>query len=116
MFSAIGNKHGLVPKAFMPETESSGNTDRMNAALRALLRQGAKSVREAARQGTDAARAEKADILGVVYRVLCIHLGTPPERFDWQRPDKDREFHAAGLLPPSGSPARCVDVRPQQYL
>src|SRR5215472_841480 len=84
MFIAIVNKHGLVPKAFMPETQSSGNTDRMNTALRALLRQGAKSLREAARQGADAARAEKADILRVVFRVLCIHLGTPPEQFDWQ--------------------------------
>src|SRR5215471_3609867 len=100
MFAAIVNKHGLVPKAFMPETQSSGDTGRMNWALRALLRQGAKSLREAARQGTDAARAEKADILGVVYRVLCIHLGTPPERFEWQWTDKDRQFHRDGVLTP----------------
>ena len=63
MFVAIVNKHGLVPKAFMPETQSSSNTGRMNSVLRNLLRQGAKSVREASAQGPDAARAEKADIL-----------------------------------------------------
>src|SRR5215467_11391952 len=63
MFVAIVNKHGLVPKPFMPETHSSAGTGRMNSVLRGLLRQGAKSVREAAAHGADAARAEKAEIL-----------------------------------------------------
>src|SRR5262252_7340603 len=48
MFVAIVKKHGLVPKSFMPETNSSSNTGRMNSVLRNLLRQGAKSVRAAA--------------------------------------------------------------------
>ncbi|HTT52156.1 MAG TPA: C1 family peptidase, partial [Streptosporangiaceae bacterium] len=74
MFLAIINKHGLVPKAVMPETQSSSSTGRMNSVLRNLLHQGAKSVREAYRRGADAARAEKADVLRVIYRVLCIHL------------------------------------------
>ena len=116
MFIAIVNKHGLVPKAFMPETQSSGDTGRMNWALRALLRQGAKSLREAARQGTDAARAEKADILSVVYRVLCIHLGTPPERFEWQWTDKDRQFHRDGVLTPREFAARYVDLPVDEYV
>jgi bleomycin hydrolase len=116
MFIAIVNKHGLVPKAFMPETQSSGDTGRMNAALRGLLRQGAKSLREAARQGTDAARAEKADILRVIFRVLCIHLGTPPERFEWQWTDKDREFHRDGVLTPQEFAARYVDLPVDEYV
>ena len=116
MFIALVDKHGLVPKAFMPETQSSGDTGRMNAALRALLRQGAKSVREAAEHGTDAARAEKAEILRVVYRVLCIHLGTPPEEFDWQWTDKDREFHRDGVLTPREFAARYVDLPVDEYV
>src|SRR5215472_4789720 len=47
MFVAIVSKHGLVPKAFMPETQSSSDTGRMNSVLRSLLRQGVKTVREA---------------------------------------------------------------------
>ena len=116
MFIALVNKHGLVPKAFMPETQSSGDTGRMNAALRALLRQGAKSLREAARQGTDAARTEKADILRVIYRVLCIHLGTPPDRFEWQWTDKDREFHRDGVLTPREFADRYVDLPVDEYV
>jgi len=116
MFVAIVNKHGLAPKAFMPETQSSGDTGRMNSALRGLLRQGAKSVRAAAAQGVDAARAEKADILRVVYRVLCIHLGTPPEQFDWQWTDKDREFHRDGVLRPREFAAKYVELPVDDYV
>ncbi len=116
MFVAIVNKHGLVPKPVMPETYSSANTARMNSVLRNLLRQGAKSVREAAARGLDAARAEKADILRVIYRVLCIHLGTPPDSFDWQWTDKDREFHRDGVLTPKEFAAKYVAVPIDDYV
>jgi len=116
MFVAIVNKHGLVPKAFMPETHSSSNTGRMNSVLRNLLRQGAKAVREASGRGIDEARAEKAEILRVVYRVLCVHLGTPPERFDWQWTDKDRVFHRDGLLTPLEFASRYVDLPLDDYV
>src|SRR5580658_3574383 len=108
MFVAIVRKHGLVPKAFMPETQSSSSTGRMNSVLRNLLHQGAKSLREATAQGPDAARAVKSDILDVVYRVLCIHLGTPPEQIDWQWTDKDKEFHRDGVLTPQEFAAKYV--------
>jgi bleomycin hydrolase len=116
MFVAIVNKHGLVPKAFMPETQSSSDTGAMNSILRNLLRQGAKSVREAAAEGTEAARAAKAEVLRVTYRVLCIHLGTPPERLDWQWADKDREFHRDGMLTPREFAARYVDLPIDDYV
>jgi bleomycin hydrolase len=116
MFVAIVGKHGLVPKAFMPETQSSSNTGAMNSILRNLLRQGAKSVREAAAGGTEAARAARAEALRVIYRVLCIHLGTPPERFDWQWTDKDREFHRDGMLTPREFAARYVDLPIGDYV
>ncbi|HUJ04886.1 MAG TPA: C1 family peptidase [Streptosporangiaceae bacterium] len=116
MFVALVDKHGLVPKSFMPETNSSGDTGRMNTALRSLLRQGAKSVRQAYAHGEDAAREEKADILRVVFRVLCIHLGTPPERFEWQWTDRDREFHRDGVLTPQEFAARYVDLPIDDYV
>jgi bleomycin hydrolase len=116
MFVAIVNKHGLVPKAFMPETQSSSDTGRMNSVLRSLLRHGAKSVREAYGRGIDAAREEKAEILRLVYRVLCIHLGTPPERFDWQWTDKDRQFHRDGVVTPQEFAAKYVDLPINDYV
>ena len=116
MFVAIVRKHGLVPKAFMPETQSSSDTGRMNSALRRLLRQGAKSVRAACARGAEAARAEKADVLRVIYRALCIHLGTPPDQIDWQWTDKDREFHRDGVLTPQEFAARYVDLPIDDYV
>ncbi len=116
MFVAIVSKHGLVPKAVMPETHSSASTGRMNSVLRSLLRQGAKSVRAAAARGAAAARAEKADLLRVIYRVLCIHLGTPPDRFDWQWTDKDRGFHRDGLLTPREFAAKYVELPIDDYV
>jgi bleomycin hydrolase len=116
MFVAIVQKHGLVPKSFMPETHSSASTGQMNAVLRNLLRQGAKSLRAAAASSLDEAHAQKAEILKVIYRVLCIHLGTPPERFDWQWTDKDREFHRDGELTPREFVARYVDLPLADYV
>jgi bleomycin hydrolase len=101
----------------MPETKSSRDTGPMNSILRNLLRQGAKSVREAAATGgTEAARAAKAGVLQVIYRVLCIHLGTPPERFDWQWTDKDREFHRDGVLTPLQFAEKYVDLPLGEYV
>ena len=110
MFVALVAKHGLVPKGYMPETQSSSNTGRMNWVLRCQLRQGARTVRAATAEGLEAARAAKAEIMQDVYRILCIHLGTPPERFDWQWTDKDREFHRDGDLTPQEFAAKYVDL------
>jgi bleomycin hydrolase len=117
MFAAIVDKHGLVPKAAMPETQSSSNTARMNSVLQYLLRQGARTVRAAATaDGLEAARAEKAEVLRVVHRALCIHLGTPPERFDWQWIDKDKKFHRDGVLTPQEFAAKYVDLPLDDYV
>ena len=116
MFAALVAKHGLVPKGYMPETQSSSNTGRMNSILRYQLRQGARTVRAAAAGGLEAARAAKAEVMEVVYRVLCIHLGTPPERFDWQWTDKDKKFHRDGALTPQEFAAKYVDLPVSDYV
>lgn len=116
MFVAIVKKYGVVPKPFMPETQSSSDTARMNSILRSVLRQGASSLREAARQGTDEARAEKMDVLRIVYRVLAIHLGNPPEEFLWQWTDDEKKFHRAGLMTPQEFLATYVDLPLGDYV
>jgi bleomycin hydrolase len=116
MFAALVAKHGLVPKGYMPETQSSSNTARMNSILQYQLRQGARAVRAAAAESLDAARAVKADIMRVIYRVLAIHLGTPPESFDWQWTDKDKQFHRDGVLTPQEFAARYVELPVADYV
>ena len=116
MFAAVVAKHGLVPKGYMPETQSSSNTARMNSILRYQLRQGARTLRAAAADGLAAARAAKTEIMQVIYRILCIHLGTPPERFDWQWTDKDKTFRRDGVLTPQEFAAKYVDLPVSEYV
>ena len=102
MFVSLVRKHGVVPKTVMPETESSGNSMRMNAGLNYQVRQGALNIRRiyAAEGGTEAMREAKQESLRAIYRILSIHLGTPPEAFDWQWKDRDGEFHRDGTMTP----------------
>ena len=102
MFVNIIRKHGLVPKAFMPETESSSNTSRMNSVLLIKLREGAMNLRDLHGKGEtiEALRAAKQEVLAVIHRILCIHLGTPPQSFDWQWHDKEKGFHRDGEMTP----------------
>src|ERR1700685_1998107 len=116
MFAALVAKHGLVPKGYMPETQSSSNTARMHSILPYQLHQGARTVRAATAEGLEAARAAKAEIMQVVYRILCIHLGTPPERFDWQWTDEDKKFHRDGVLTPQEFAAKYVDLPVSEYV
>lgn len=99
MFVALVKKYGVVPKYAMPETESSSNTALMNRTLQMLLRRGAHDVRQAVAAGDDA-HALREKIMEQVYRVLSIHLGTPPTSFIWQWHDKDGNFHREGTFTP----------------
>ncbi|MGH3498072.1 MAG: aminopeptidase C [Nocardioidaceae bacterium] len=102
MFVALVRKHGLVPKAAMPETQSSSATHQLNRALSYTLRQAARDLRAAAAAGEteDALRKTKAEVLTTVHRILSIHLGTPPRSFVWQWTDKDRHFHRDEAMTP----------------
>ena len=102
MFVSLVRKHGVVPKSVMPETESSGNSMRMNSGLNYQVRQGARDIRRiyADEGGTDAMREAKQAALKAIYRILCIHLGNPPGSFDWQWKDKDGDFHRDGATTP----------------
>lgn len=94
--------HGVVPKEAMPETESSSNTPRMNSQLRVRLRKAALELRRLSSAGAgqpeldDACGAALADI----YAMLSIHLGTPPDSFDWEWTDDEKVFHRDGVVTP----------------
>ena len=113
MFVALVAKHGVVPKTVMPETHSSSKTARMNEILQSVLRQGALEVRSCAREDQQQC---KQRVVAAVYRILCIHLGTPPERFDWQWTDKDRGFHRDGEMTPKEFAAKYINLPLDDYV
>ncbi len=117
MFINIIRKHGIVPKAVMPETQSSSDTQRMNSLLIHKLREGAKTLRHLRARGgapMEAVRTAKQEILAAIHRILCVHLGTPPAKFEWQWNDQDRKFHRDGELTPQEFAKRYV-VRPSGF-
>jgi bleomycin hydrolase len=118
MFVNIALKYGLVPRAVMPETLSSGATHSMNAALVGRLRVGAKALRDLA-----AAQAPGADlgaarntVMADIYTILRLHLGNPPARFDWQWTDEKKKFHREKRMTPKSFFNKYVTLPLNQYV
>ena len=118
MFVSLVQKHGVVPKTVMPETESSGNSMRMNAGLNYQVRQGARNIRRIYGEegGLDAMRAAKQESLQAIYQILAIHLGNPPDNFDWQWKDKDGEFHRDGAMTPLEFAEKYIATPMEEYV
>ena len=111
-------KHGLVPKSAFPESKSSSATRWMNASLKDLLRSSACELRDMISRdvGLEEVRARKKEMIGGVWRLLCMHLGTPPERFSWQWRDKDDVFHRKGEMTPLEFSSQFVSVDWDDYV
>ena len=102
MWVNLINKYGVVPKSEMPETYQSGKSMRMNRMITRKLREFAKELRDSInnKASEEELYALKNRMLSTVYKMLVIHLGNPPESFDWQTRDKIREFHRFKNLTP----------------
>jgi bleomycin hydrolase len=100
MFINLVKKYGVVPKQVMPETESSSNSSIMNFVVTTKLREYSAQLRKMHEKGEsiDSLRDRKQEMLSVIYRMLCIHLGVPPKHFLWQWHDKDDQFHRDGEI------------------
>ncbi len=118
MFVNLVRKHGVVPKTAMPETESSGNSARMNMMLNYQYRQGAREIRNlySAESGLAEMRKSKNTTLNAIYQILCIHLGTPPDRFHWQWRDKDNEFQRDGDMTPLEFAQKYITTPMEDYV
>ena len=102
MWVNLINKYGVVPKSEMPETYQSGKSMRMNRMITRKLREFAKELREAINNKTSVEEVIKLKntMLSTVYKMLVIHLGQPPESFNWQVRDKKNNFHRYNDLTP----------------
>ena len=118
MATNLIRKHGLVPMSAYPESHSSSNTRSMNTVLKDVLRTTASEIRRILDDGgsNNEARKHKDERMKEIWRVLCIHLGTPPEKFDWQWRDKDNEFHRKGTMTPLEFVDEYVEVDWEEYI
>ena len=118
MFVNVVKKYGVVPKAVMPETESSSDTGGVNNTLVSKLRLGAKQIRDAHAQKANKTtlRSMKREILKISYDILRIHLGNPPESFKWQWTDDDKQFHRETYSSPKQFAETYITVPIDEYI
>jgi bleomycin hydrolase len=118
MFVNVALKYGLVPKAAMPESLSSSATTSLNHALTGRLRVGARALRDMHGAGASAAelRDARRGIMTDVYTILRLHMGNPPQRFDWQWTDDKKKFHREKDMTPRAFYKKYVSVPLDDYV
>jgi bleomycin hydrolase len=86
MAVALVEKYGVVPKTVMPESFHSSASVKMNRYLTVKAREFSKELRDAHKAGLsrEGLLQKKKTMLETFFRILCICLGTPPERFDFE--------------------------------
>lgn len=102
MIVSIFQKYGVVPKAVMPESSNSSNSRDLNNYLNKKLRKDAGTLRQLVADGQSEAAIQEAKegMLQEIYNFLATSLGTPPETFDFEYRDEEKNYHIdRGLTP-----------------
>ncbi len=102
MFTNVVRKYGLVPKDVFDETYQSSHTGEMNHVLNRNLKACAAKIRALFAKGEsrENLQAEKEKMLEKIYCFLCSCYGMPPESFDFEYVNKDKEYTVVkGLTP-----------------
>jgi len=117
MFINLIEKYGVVPQSVMPETQSSSSR-RMNSMVILKLRECASILRTMHSKGSpsEAMREAKGQMMQDVHKMLCIHLGQPPEKFTWAWRDKDNQFHRTDEITPVEFYSQYVGVDLNDYI
>ncbi len=94
MWVNLVKKYGVLPQSEMPESFSSSSSRMMNRMITRKLRENALTLRKLVHSGSpiDDVQAHKINMMEKIYKMLTIHLGTPPNSFDWQVRDKKKKF------------------------
>ena len=94
MFVNLIEKYGVVPQTVMAESFQSSQSRMMNQFLTRKLRGFASELRRLNSNGAKLKelRKEKEKMMSTIYSMLCICLGNPPKKFDWQIRDKKNKF------------------------
>lgn len=101
-FTNLVEKYGLVPKSAMPETFHSEKTSTLNKIIKRKLREYALELRQMSFDNIAQETVEEREtvMLSEIYHILVLHLGTPPEEFEWRFRDRDGLISEAKLFTP----------------
>lgn len=100
MFVSLVDKYGLVPQKVYPDSMACAASSELNRIAIEKLREFGCILRKNAKKKSSELQKMKEEMMGEIYRILAIHLGPPPEKFDWEFHDKNKKFHTfRGLTP-----------------
>ncbi|MBM7712974.1 aminopeptidase C [Enterococcus xiangfangensis] len=118
MIVSLFQKYGVVPKSVMPESSNSSNSRDLNNYLNKLLRKHAVLLRQmVAEQATaEEIQTNREAMLQEVYNLLTISLGTPPESFDFEYRDEEKNYHLEQGLTPQSFYEKYVGVNLDEYV
>ena len=118
MIVSLFKKYGVVPKSVMPESFSSSASSDLNKYLNKKLRQDAKVLRDLVARGAseEEINETRKQLMQEVYDLLSVTLGTPPETFDFEYRDKDKEFHRYLNLTPQSFFEQFVGLDLDEYV
>lgn len=118
MVANLLRKYGAVPKSAMADTANLTDSTFLNKVVDYKLRATAAAIFALHRNGADEAAIDrvKREALQEVYRMLCILLGEPPERFDFVYRDKKKKLTALRDLTPQTFYAQCVGLKLDDYV
>ena len=94
MWVNLINKYGVLPQSEMSESFSTSQSSQMNKMISNKLREYAYELRKSFKNGEslDKIREMKNIMIDEVFKMLSMHIGTPPQKFDWQVRNKDKKF------------------------
>lgn len=94
MWVNLINKYGVLPQSEMSESFSTSQSSQMNKTISNKLREYASELRKSFKNGEslDKIREMKNIMIDEVFKMLSMHIGTPPQKFDWQVRNKDKKF------------------------
>lgn len=118
MMVSIFQKYGVVPKTAMPESSNSSNSRDLNTLLNKKLRKDAVALRKLVADSKDSEEIQKAKagMLQDIYDFLAISLGTPPETFDFEYRDEEKNYHLDQQLTPQTFYEKYVGVDLDNYV
>ena len=102
MWVSLIDKYGVIPQSEMSESFSSSQSSAMNRMIARKLRENAKDLRQNISKGIsgDDLESIKTNMLEEIYKMLAMHIGTPPTSFNWQTHDKKKKFISFENLTP----------------
>uniref|UniRef100_A0ABD2W3X4 Bleomycin hydrolase n=1 Tax=Trichogramma kaykai TaxID=54128 RepID=A0ABD2W3X4_9HYME len=94
------NRYGVMPKNCYPESFCSESSAHLNVLLRSKLREYAQELRTIIdKNASDQEIQDRiTQQMAVIYRIVGICLGIPPESFTWEYYDKSKKYNSIGPI------------------